>query len=229
VATDLQSHEMPDQPPEVDGESPYVHYRALSVSAVSSLIVGVLSLAALLDQVLWIIPVLGILLGAFALVKIRRWEDEMTGAKVAKAGIALSAGCLLVSIVWSVVEIATEVPEGYERLSYRELQPDPNVPGEVIPPKVMQHDGKRRFVKGYTFPGVQRENLKQFVLVPDRGTCCFGGNPKVTDVILVTLKDPHRVNFSYFQRKFAGTFHVNSPAEFQSTGVLYELEADYVR
>ncbi len=89
----------------------------------------------------------------------------------------------------------------------------------------------RVFIKGYVYPDGQSSNIKQFVLVPDMGTCCFGGQPKLTDMVQVTLKDPHRIRYSYQLRRLAGVFRV-SPYKKSIAGldgVYYQLEADYVR
>ena len=64
-------------------------------------------------------------------------------------------------------------------------------------------DGKQIFVKGYVHPGVSSvSKLKKFVLVPDMGTCCFGGDPAPTDMIEVTLEDPLTVDFALRRRGF---------------------------
>jgi hypothetical protein len=80
------------------------------------------------------------------------------------------------------------------------------------------------------YPGSQTEKLKKFVLVPDMKTCCFGGQPKLTDMIEVTLKDPLRVDFSYKRRGIGGVLkvHKSMQSRQQLTGVVYELQADYL-
>ena len=96
----------------------------------------------------------------------------------------------------------------------------------------MQYDGKKIFIKGYTLPSVSGKNMKQFVIVPDRGTCCFGGDPKITDMILVTLEEPLTVDYSVFQRKLGGVFHVHKDGlrrVDKDTHVIYELKVDYVK
>ena len=62
-------------------------------------------------------------------------------------------------------------------------------------------------------------------------TCCFGGQPKLTDMIEVTLKDPLRIKYSFGRRKLAGVIRV-SPDKKQVAGldgVYYRVDADYVR
>jgi hypothetical protein len=81
------------------------------------------------------------------------------------------------------------------------------------------------------YPGDKRKDLRQFILVPDKGTCCFGGNPKLTDMIEVTLQDSLRVNYSFRKRGLAGTLRVDTTTKPVNGlgGVYYQLEADYVQ
>jgi hypothetical protein len=63
------------------------------------------------------------------------------------------------------------------------------------------------------------------------GTCCFGGQPKLTDMIEVTLRDPHRARFSFQRRKIGGVLQVDTQLKEINglTGVYYQLDADYIR
>ena len=69
------------------------------------------------------------------------------------------------------------------------------------------------FIKGYVYPGQRQYGITQFLLVRDQGSCCFGGNPKVTDRILVKLSDQEGLAFSSKLFKLAGTFHVTDPRD----------------
>ena len=99
----------------------YDRYRALSTSAVASLIVGLLSCLAILDWSLVAIPAIGIPLSTFSLMKIRRQRDELTGEKLARGGLALSLVFAVVGPGWLTYEFVSELPAGYERISYAEL------------------------------------------------------------------------------------------------------------
>ena len=148
---------------------------------------------------------------------------------IAKASIlnsfALSTSC---STLHAYIYL-TEVPEGYQRISFFDLQPEAGT-AFPIPQSAVALNGARVFIKGYVYPGDQRQGLKQFVLVPDMGTCCFGGQPKLTDMVEVTLKDPNRIDFSYRKRKLGGILHVDQRLKPVSglQGVYYQLEADYL-
>jgi hypothetical protein len=209
----------------------YEQYRALSTAAVASLIVGLLSCLAILDWTLVAIPVIGIPLSLAALAKIKRHSNDLTGAALARTGLALSLFFAVVGPARLAYVYATEVPPGYERVSYAELQPDETEPGQEVPPAALALEGKRIFIKGYVYPGRDTEGIHQFLLVRDRGECCFGGNPKITDRILVTLEDPLRLAYSTRLHKLGGTFHVEarqSTIDDAKGGVFYHLKADYL-
>jgi len=87
------------------------------------------------------------------------------------------------------------------------------------------------FIKGYVYPDGQQYNIKRFILIPDMGTCCFGGQPKLTDMVEVTLRDPLRTVFERRKRRLAGTLSVDLRLKPVSGlgGVYYRLDAEYVR
>ena len=80
------------------------------------------------------------------------------------------------------------MPDGYIRTGFWELQPDPDRPELPVSPKSLELSGKKIFIKGYMHPGVSSSGkVDRFILVPDMGTCCFGGEPKATDMIEVHI------------------------------------------
>lgn len=218
-------------PEELPAAEEYTPYRALSRSAVASLILGLFSLLAFIAPPLLIFAFFGLLLGINAVLGIRRYPEELSGRSLAWAGSLVSAVALFGGGGLHTYVYATEVPEGYQRVSFAELQPLKEQPQEPVPPTALALDGKKVFVKGYVYPDGQQYNIKRFVLVPDMGTCCFGGQPKLTDMIEVTLKDPHRTEYSRRKRKLAGTLKVDralKPVDGLG-GVYYQLEAEYVQ
>lgn len=207
----------------------YVPYRAIPKSAVASLAIGVLSLMAFLDPYLAVVPFLGILFGLIAKRQIKNRPTEFTGGGLATAGIFLSAFFLVSGVGLQAYIYHTEVPEGYERISYEPLQPPRDQPNLVPPPTAVALNGKKVFIKGYVYPTRQMEGIKEFVLCRDNGDCCFGGQPKLTDKILVKLKEPLELTYSQRMFKLAGEFQV-LPADSGVVGeVLYQLEADYLK
>jgi hypothetical protein len=200
-------------------------------AAVASLALAVLSIPALLFSTLLALPIAGIILGLVAIRSIKRYPEEWSGLRVAHAGVI---SCMVVAVAGAalhITEYVTEVPEGYERISFYELQPDKDRPDLPVPPKALELDGKRVFVKGFVYPDGQQSNITRFVLVPDRGTCCFGGQPKLTDMIEVSIVSDDRLRYSLQMRKLAGTLHVDTRLKPVSGlgGVYYRLDADYVK
>ena len=205
---------MSPQPDDADDQyNPADAYRALSTAAVASLVLGVLSILTLLDWWLGLIPFAGVILGIVALRNIRKQPEEYTGRGVAVVGIILAALFWIGGFGRLGYLHATEVPPGYERIDYSLLQPGPDDPPISIPPEAKELDGKKIFIKGYVYPGMKKEGITEFLLVRDNGTCCFGGNPKITDRIQVSLADTKGVTYSQGLFKIAGTFHITPPRE----------------
>ncbi len=206
-------------------------YRAVSKAAVFCFVFGFLSLTAFLSAALLLLPALGALAGLVALAKIRRYPNELTGRPVALIGIVLCGITLVGGTGWHCYVYATEVPPDCLRISFADLQPEPGAPPGSFPRSALELDGKKVFIKGYLYPDGQQYDIKRFVLIPDMGTCCFGGQPALTDMIEVTLQDPLRVDFARRKRKFAGVFSVDGSLKPVSGlgGVIYQLDADYVK
>jgi hypothetical protein len=207
----------------------YLQYRALSSAAVAGLILGMLSPLAMLDWIWVVLPIAGLVVSAVAWRRVSRHRDDLTGMGLAKAGFALSLVFALAGPSRLGYVLATECPEGYAPISYEDLQPNLDKPGEVIPPSAHALDGKRVFIKGYIYPTIE---TKEFLLVRDQGACCFGGNPKLSDRIHVKLTDPLRLSFGTRMFKVAGTFRVEPMASAGPDvqgGVFYHLEADHLQ
>lgn len=217
--------------PDVDEFDPADDYRALSSSAVAALALGVLSPLAMFDWWLGLIPLTAVILGIVALRTTRTHPGEYTGAWLAVAGTVLAALFWIAGFARLGYIYATEVPQGYERIDYSILQPLPDEPPTQIPPDAKALDGKKVFIKGYVYPGQRQFGITQFLLVRDQGSCCFGGNPKVTDRILVQLADPAGLAFSSKLFKLAGTFHVTDPRDAPDAKgvVFYHLEDAQLR
>jgi hypothetical protein len=221
-------------PDRVTPAEPAFVYRAPSVSAVIAAGLGVLSVLAVFDWWLAIFPVAGVLLATHARREIRRRPDELTGNGLATAGLALSLGFWAVGWSWLGYVYATEVPEGYLRIGYGQLQPDRNAPDELVPPAAQELDGQKVFIKGYVYPTISQHGIREFLLVRDSGSCCFGGNPKITDRIQVRLAEGRTMSYTGYMRRLTGVFRINPAAQVYGTqnvpgGVIYQLEEAEVR
>ena len=209
----------------------YEQYRALSMSAVASLVLGLISIVGLAFPALLVIPLGGTLFGFYALHSVRKKSAELTGSGLALTGTILCGVFFMSGLTLATVIYLTEVPEGYQRISFLELQPDAERPHVPVSSRALELDGQKVFVKGYIYPGDRRENLKQFVLVPDMKTCCFGGQPKLTDMIEVSLRDPLTTDWAPTRRKLSGVLKVDTRKKPVSglDGVYYQLEADRIQ
>jgi hypothetical protein len=206
-------------------------YRALSKSAVLCLIFGLLSFSALMSPVLLVLPATGIFVGLLSLSQLRRYPAELSGRPAAVIGLMLNILLLVVGGGLHIVVYATEVPEGFQRISFADLQPVSAAPHLPVSPKSLELNGEKVFIKGYLYPDGQQDNIKRFILIPDLGTCCFGGQPALTDMVEVTLRDPLRTVFELRKRRLAGTLAVDTRLKPVSGvgGVYYRLDAEYVR
>jgi hypothetical protein len=126
---------------------------------------------------------------------------------------------------------SVEVPEGYARISYEDLQPTAEKPRQPVPDSALALNGKNVFIKGYVYPGKDLEGISEFLLVRDQGDCCFGGQPKITDRIQVKLADPEQLTFRSSLHKLAGKFRIKpmEKAVDATGGVVYFLEEAHLR
>lgn len=213
-------------------EEPDLAYRSVSKSAILALVCAVFSISAGLSPAFLVFPLAGMLLAVYALRQFRRYPDELTGKSLARGSLVVTALAFVAGIGWQTYCYQTEVPPNYERMSFRQLRPERGTT-RPFAAAAEELDGKRVFIKGYVRPSDQKTNLKNFILVGDFGQCCFGGSPKMTDVIAVSLQNGLTVDYSWSLRHIGGTFRLNrSPrktAEKEVPQVVYTIEADYLK
>lgn len=190
-------------------------YRRVSLAAMASVGLGVVGLFAFISTGMLVFPLIGLLCAIVAIVNIRRFEGELSGKGLAAIGAVANLVVLVGAIAYHGYVYATEVPEGYQRVSFYEFEPGPDAPTkQLISEKAIALDGEKVFLKGYIHPSVSSMGaVKRFVLVPDMGTCCFGGEPKLTDMVAVELAEGESTSYSMRLRKLAGEFHVNPVVE----------------
>lgn len=207
-------------------------YREMSRSAVVSIVFAVLGILSLWHPVFLVMPMLGAFFGILSLMGIRRYPEELVGRPIALTGLVVSLVLVVGSIGMHSWIYATEVPEGYQRVSFADFKPNPR---KSLPygEKAEELDGKKIFVKGYVRPGNRKYNLKNFILVGDFGSCCFGGSPKITDVVAVNILGDQTTSYSWNVRRITGTFRLNrqplSIGDSEVPEVYYTIEADDVR
>jgi hypothetical protein len=169
------------------------NYRPVPVLAPVTLFFGVCSLIAFLSNVVGaVIGLFGIVTGAVCLLVIRRANGEMGGKSICKIGLGLSALCFLAGLLLNWYHYSTEVPEGFQRVHF---------PSEIsqkgfvfekgirkLHPDVAKLEGKKVFLKGFMYNTNTTVNLDKFLMLKDNGQCCFGGDPKQTDMIWIEMQ-----------------------------------------
>lgn len=223
-------------------ENAALEYRALYSGAIISALFGVMSLFMLavteffeLAAQVAMIPIAGIIVSLFALKKIRANRDIYTGAPLAIFGLVMSAFMLAWGLGHAGYVYATEVPDGYERISFLTLKPDQKdaEAGRPVPIEAIELLGEPVFIKGYIRPGtiVPGPGKQEFLLVRDNNNCCFGDlqSVKYFDQVLVHLKAPLRAEDNLQVTRIGGRL-VCTP---QNLGrgpqyPVYHLDADYI-
>jgi hypothetical protein len=184
-------------------------YRAVHTGAILGLALVVVT--ATFTLISWgstpqliFISLLNALAGVFclwSLVRIRREPDLFTGAPIAMLGFVLSVVFLVAGVGYGSYVYATEVPEGYARISFNTMKPDEleERGGVAVPPDIAAMNGKKVFIKGYIRPDsvTQRIGIKEFLLVRDNNQCCFGdiSAVKYYDQVAVDMTGSLTVDF----------------------------------
>lgn len=199
--------------------------------AVAGFVIALISLVGLIDVRVAVISPLATVFGVAGIITIRRHPLELKGMKLAV--VASCAGPLLFigSLTFHQIKLQLEVPDGYTLITWRELAPDEKTPNFPISKKSQEFQGKNVYLRGYVYPSTKKNNLKKFILVRDSGTCCFGGQPKLTDMIVVDFVNDDRINYSMWPRGIGGKFIVQNP-ERDFSGLelgCYYLKADHLK
>jgi hypothetical protein len=204
-------------------------YRPVPALVPISLGLLAVSVLAFLSELLVLLPLLAAGLAAWAWRKIARNSELYSGATTAKLVTVAGLVVLVAASLFHVYAIATEVPPGFERVNFRKQISNfdvPKVDGKLqIPADVQQLDGKSIFLKGYMYPTKQTRGITRFVLCRDSGECCFGGNPKVTDMVLVKLDEGKQTSFRAGLVAVAGVFHCDNDADDSGLHPVYRLDA----
>ena len=203
------------------------NYRPVPILAPVTLFFGACSLIAFLANVVGaFIGLFGIVTGVICLLIIRRANGEMGGKTISKIGLGLSVLCFSAGFLLHWHNYSTEVPEGFQRVHF---------PSEIskkgfvfengirkLHPDVAKLEGKKVFLKGFMYNTMETTGLDKFLMLKDNGKCCFGGDPKPTDMIWIEMQgikvDKHDVMIAV-----AGVLRCNPNAPEGSS--VYMLEA----
>lgn len=203
-------------------------YRPIPLLVPISLGFVFLSLTAGLMAELLVVPLVGAILAAVAYRQIRASRGGLGGGWLAFFGICSQAVLLVLFAGVHVYSYATEVPEGYQRVSFLT---DISKKGFVtqdnmmsLHPDVVKLLDQKVMIKGYMYPDrTMDRDLTKFVLCRDNGDCCFGGQPKPNDMIQVYINPGVTAHFRTGLVFVAGTLRAHP----NSDGSIYQLECDH--
>lgn len=182
-----------------------------------ALVLGIASLTALMNNPFGLfIAFVGVALGITAFFKVRAQGPHVKGTGFAIAGVVLSFLCLSLGSAKMVHAFQNECPEGYRRT---------NFPNEIskhefvyfgtrrrLSPEVAPLIGQKLFLKGYMWQTQKSEGLTEFVFLKDNGDCCFGGEPKPFDMMVVKMVEGTTRSYEGRMVSVAGVLSANVQA-----------------
>ena len=189
-----------------------MQYRALHTGALIGLVLGIASVFVVITAansfggclLVAPIPLVGIVLSLRSLAAIRQPPEQYTGRTLARLGLVLSLVFLIGGVSYGGYMYATEVPDGYSRISFGEMKPDElqERSGLKVPPDISALEGKRIFIKGYIRPDsfTVPQGINEFLLVRDNNTCCFGDLSKIKYHDQILVNDGGRSSRRLFAR-----------------------------
>jgi hypothetical protein len=151
-------------------------------------------------------------------------------------GLVTSLLLLVAGVGYGSYVYATEVPDGYARISFGTMKPDEleERNGNIVPTEVSSLEGKNVFIKGYIRPDsvTVPRGIDEFLLVRDNNQCCFGDMSKIKyyDQIMVKMTGDHRVDFSRGVFAIGGKLHIEPRYALPgSPRTVFSLTADYAK
>jgi len=100
----------------------------------------------------------------------------------------------------------------------------------MLTPAVNKLVDKPVRIRGYIFPTFQQSGIKQFVLVRDNMSCCFGPGAALFDCIVVDMVDGTSADFSVLPISVEGVFKIHEIVGGEgNTLAVYHLDAKEAR
>ena len=180
-------------------------YRPVPMLASISLFLGIASFLALLGLFGLVVALVGMLIGALTLLRIRLARGVLGGQALAGVGLALSVVFFCTGAWFQYSDYVSELPPGYERVNFpREiaekkfvyaLDEESQTMRRELHPDVERFEDQKIFVKGYMWQTKRIHGLDEFILLKDNGECCFGGDPAAHDMMLVRMQEGQTVDY----------------------------------
>jgi hypothetical protein len=217
--------------PPLEPEQDEFSYRPVPPLVPISAAMVFLSITAFMWDVFIAVPIIGTVLAVLAWRKIARSNGDYSGGTVAAALAFLLPTIAVGAAAFHVVSFLTELPPGYQRVSFAT---DISQKGFVVEdgqpavhPDVQKIAGNEVFLKGFMYPTKQMEDITSFVLCKDSGDCCFGGQPKQTDMIYIEMEPGRRVHYRAGLVAVAGKFEATPTLDPTGLNPVYKLTCEY--
>ena len=206
-------------------------YRPIPVLVPISMGFVFLSLVAVLMAELLVVPMVGATLAFIARRQIRSSGGNLSGGWLALASLISQVVMTISFAAMHVHSFATEVPAGFERVNFTadiSNKGFTNLGGVLgIHPDVQKLVNQKVMIKGYMYPTKTMDGLTSFVLCRDSGACCFGGQPKTTDMILVHMKGENLARFRPGLVAVSGVFRAEPTVDETGLQPVYQLDCDF--
>ena len=122
---------------------------------------------------------------------------------------------------------AKETPQpAVEKIAWSVLSNYEYAPRMKFPDGVTALNGRRVEITGYLYPTKETRDLKEFILMRDQGTCCYGAQAKYNHYLLVNVVRGPGVNYTRDPVTVVGTFVLNEKIDGDYIDGIYELKAE---
>jgi hypothetical protein len=189
------------------------NYRPVPMVAVAGFALALISFGGIFIWLALPLCLVAAIVCLMALVSIRRSNGEFGGGWLSATGLLLSIAFFVSGITWQVYAYQTELPEGFQRVSFvNDISAKEFIQterGMDVHPDVRALEGKKVFLKGFMYPTQTFVGLQTFLLIKDNNQCCFGGKPAIQDRLGVVFDEGVTADYYAGRVSIAGTFQIN--------------------
>ncbi|MDR1384262.1 MAG: hypothetical protein LBJ67_10555 [Planctomycetaceae bacterium] len=202
-------------------------YLEINGAALVSILLGLIGVAVFFTLQAIVIPIIGLLIGLWALYRHLDSPKEVGGFYLAIAGISISIATAFGGTGYTLWNYFFSVPRGYTVVDFAEMKltKDGKIQNKIAE---LGRQNKKVFLKGYMYQDRMRSGLVHFVLVRTVAHCKFCSpfqNP--ADMIDVSIVNGQKVNYRTAAVHVGGTLFVNE--NFTHGEMPYHIEADVFR
>ena len=153
---------------------------------------------------------------------------------------SLMGTCLIYAVGVEVAQTVpgAAVPAGVARVSFADLgrarpaDPERARPGEylrAVPRAVLGRDQQRVLLQGFMIPTrVEDKGVREFLLVRNQASCCFGFPLQATDLVVVRMTGRPTAPLMDHTLAVVGRLHVQEHWSGAALGSLYQLDGESV-